>query len=136
MGSFNARATSETRNGNTILKAIDIKSAEMGMVNSRVDGSVLFRVITPELTIDQRATLLSFHGKNARVMVEPLDVATDGLDEVTTEMNTKTPAQRLRAVIFVHFKSQDVEKDFETFYRSQMEKVITGYKNKNLPEQS
>ncbi len=124
------------------MKAIDIKSAEMGMVNSRVDGSVLFRVITPELTIDQRATLLSFHGKNARVMVEPLDVATDGVDEVTTEMDVKTPAQRLRAVIFVHWKSNHMEKDyskvgdFETFYRSQMEKIISGYKGKNLPEQS
>ncbi len=118
------------------MKAIDIKSAEMGMVNSRVDGSVLFRVITPELTIDQRATLLSFHGKNARVMVEPLDVATDGLDEVTTEMDVKTPAQRLRAVIFVHYKSANNTDDFETFYRMQMERVISGYKAKNLPEQS
>ncbi len=126
------------------MKAIDIKCAEMGMVNSRVDGSVLFRVITPELTIDQRATLLSFHGKNARVMVEPLDTATDGLDEVTTEMDVKTPAQRLRAVIYVHWKSiwesaaksKTVDVDFESFYRSQMEKVITGYKSKNLPEQS
>ncbi len=119
------------------MKAIDIKSAEMGMVNSRVDGSVLFRVITPELTIDQRATLLSFHGKNARVMVEPLDTATDGLDEVTTEMDVKTPAQRLRAVIFVHYKASRADKDmnFETFYITQMEKVITGYKAKNLPEQ-
>ena len=70
----------------------------MGLVNSRVDGSVMFRVITPELTLDQRATLLGFHGKNARVMVEPLDVPTEGLDEVTTEMDVKTPAQRLRAV--------------------------------------
>ncbi len=118
------------------MKAIDIKSAEMGMVNSRVDGSVLFRVITPELTIDQRATLLSFHGKNARVMVEPLDVATDGLDEVTTERDVKTPAQRLRAVIFVHWKSCEAGDDFETFYRNQMERVISGYKSKNLTEQS
>ncbi len=125
------------------MKAIDIKSAEMGMVNSRVDGSVLFRVITPELTIDQRATLLSFHGKNARVMVEPLDTATDGLDEVTTEMDVKTPAQRLRAVIFVHWKERKrgdgvttTTLDFETFYRTQMDKIIEGYKGKNLPEQS
>ncbi len=118
------------------IKAIDIKSAEMGMVNSRVDGSVLFRVITPELTIDQRATLLSFHGKNARVMVEPLDVATDGLDEVTTEMDVKTPAQRLRAVIFVHWKSCADPQSFESFYHRQMDKIIEGYKAKNLPEQS
>ena len=121
------------------MKAIDIKSAEMGMVNSRVDGSVLFRVITPELTIDQRATLLSFHGKNARVMIEPLDVAAEGLEEVTTEMDVKTPAQRLRAVIFVHYKSiktSDEFVDFEQFYRRQMDKIIEGYKGKNLPEQT
>ncbi len=124
------------------IKAIDIKSAEMGLVNSRVDGSVMFRVITPELTLDQRATLLGFHGTNARVMIEPLDAPSDGLDEVTTEMHVKTPAQRLRAVIFVHFKhvaSKDNSigtPDFEGFYRTQMEKVITGYKSKNLPEQS
>jgi hypothetical protein len=108
----------------------------MGLVNSRVDGSVMFRVITPELTLDQRATLLGFHGKNARVMVEPLDTAATGLDEVTTEMDVKTPAQRLRAIIFVHFKNQDEEKDFETFYRSQMNRIMDGYKSKNLPEQT
>ncbi len=119
------------------MKAIDIKCAEMGLVNSRVDGSVMFRVITPELTLDQRATLLGFHGTNARVMIEPLDAPSDGLDDVTTEMDVKTPAQRLRAVIFVHWKANsEMSGDFETFYRSQMERVISGYKSKNLPEQS
>ncbi len=121
------------------MKAIDIKCAEMGMVNSRVDGSVLFRVITPELTIDQRATLLSFHGKNARVMIEPLDAPSDGLDEVTTEMDVKTPCQRLRAILFVHYKSLGEftgKDDFEAFYRKQMQKIMDGYKSKNLPEQS
>jgi len=121
------------------LKAIDIKSAEMGLVNSRVDGSVMFRVITPELTLDQRATLLGFHGKNARVMVEPLDTAATGLDEVTTEMDVKTSSQRLRAVIFVHWKNVEsraaIYSSFEDFYRSQMDKIIEGYKAKNLPEQ-
>jgi hypothetical protein len=124
------------------LKAIDIRCAEMGLVNSRVDGSVMFRVITPELTLDQRATLLGFHGKNARVMVEPLDTASDGLDEVTTEMHAKTPCQRLRSVLFVHWKTLDPHRTglqadvFEDFYRRQMDKIIEGYKSKNLPEQT
>jgi hypothetical protein len=51
-------------------------------------------------------------------------------------MDVKTPAQRLRAVIFVHWKSIENQTDFESFYRMQMEKVITGYKSKNLPEQT
>ncbi len=119
------------------MKAIDIRHSEMGSVTSRVDGGVAFRVITPELTLDQRATLLGLHGKNVRCMLEPIDVPVSGLDEVKTEMDSKTPAQRLRAVIFVHYKNvsthTDDFKDFETFYRIQMDRVIEGYKAKNLP---
>jgi hypothetical protein len=117
------------------MKAIDIRCAEMGLVNSRVDGSVMFRVITPELTIDQRATMLGFHGKNARVMIEPLDTSAEGIDEVTTERDVKTPCQRLRAVLFVHFQQLiRREVNFDIFYRDQMDKIIEGYKAKNLTE--
>jgi len=121
------------------MKAIDIAHAQIGQVSSRVDGSVSFRVITPELSLDQRATILGLHGINSRVMLEPLDVTITGLDKVEAEMDTKTPAQRLRAVIFVHYKSiktSDEFVDFEQFYRRQMDKIIEGYKGKNLPEQS
>ena len=122
------------------MKAIDIAHAQIGQVSSRVDGSVSFRVITPELSLDQRATILGLHGINSRVMLEPLDVTITGLDKVEAEMDTKTPAQRLRAVIFVHYKAVEktAEKmeDFEIFYRNQMNKIIEGYKAKNLPEQT
>ncbi len=123
------------------MRAIDIRHSEMGSVTSRVDGGVAFRVITPELTLDQRATLLGLHGKNVRCMLEPIDVPVAGMDEVTTEMDVKTPAQRLRAVIFVHYKSAMKDPvvrpsdDFESFYRKQMERIITGYKDKNLPHE-
>ncbi len=117
------------------MKAIDIRHSEMGSVTSRVDGGVAFRVITPELTLDQRATLLGLHGKNIRCMLEPIDVPVAGMDEVTTEIDQKTPCQRLRAVIFVHWKAakERVEHDdFEGFYRRQMERILDGYKDKNL----
>ncbi len=121
------------------MKAIDIKFSEMGSVTSRVDGGVAFRVITPELTLDQRATLLGLHGKNVRCMLEPIDVPVAGMDEVTTEIDQKTPCQRLRAVLFVHWKSlyrPDENKEiFENFYYRQMERIISGYKDKNLPHE-
>lgn len=50
------------------VKAIDIKHAEIGMVSSRKDGALTFRVITPELTLEQRATVLGLHGINVRIM--------------------------------------------------------------------
>lgn len=115
------------------MKAIDIRHSEMGSVTSRVDGGVAFRVITPELTLDQRATLLGLHGKNVRCMLEPIDVPTTGMDEVVTEIDQKTPCQRLRAVIYVHWKSVNSTETFELFYRTYMEKIIEGYKTKYLP---
>ncbi len=120
------------------MKAIDIRHSEMGSVTSRVDGGVAFRIITPELTLDQRATLLGLHGKNVRCMLEPIDVPVAGMDEVTTEIDQKTPCQRLRAAIFVHWKSfaDYAERgDFDSFYRKQMDRVIEGYKAKNLPHE-
>jgi len=116
------------------MRAIDIKHAEVGTVTSRVDGAVSFRVITPELSLDERATILGLHGKNVRIMVEPIDVPVEGLTEVKAERDAKTPAQRLRAVIFVHWKEAKVSGDFEAFYRQQMERIIGGYKEKNLSE--
>ncbi len=123
------------------MKAIDIAHAEMSSMTSRRDGAVRFSVITPELSLEQRATMFGLHGINVRVMIEALDVPTTGMDEVTTEIDQKTPCQRLRAVIFVHFKNgarsggPNTQADFDTFYRSQMDRVIEGYKAKNLPHE-
>ncbi len=121
------------------MKAIDIKFAEMAGASSRRDGSIRFAVITPELTLDQRSTLLGLHGKNVRCMLEPIDVPVAGMDEVVTELDQKTPCQRLRAVIFVHYKNVDVnpatKEDFDSFYRRMMERIIEGYKDKNLPHE-
>lgn len=118
------------------MRAIDIAHAELSTMTSRHDGSLRFSVITPELTIEQRSTLFGLHGINVRVMVEPLDVPTEGIDKVETEITPKTQGSRLRAVIFVHYKACKSTDDFETFYRKQMDKIIEGYKSKNLPEQT
>jgi hypothetical protein len=115
------------------MKAIDVKHAEIGRVSSRKDGALTATFITPELTLDQRATMLGLHGINVRIMIEALDVPTTGLDEVTTELERKTQAQRLRAVIFVHWKDSKPTEDFETFYRKQMDWMIEKYKQKYLP---
>ncbi len=115
------------------MKAIDIRHSEMGSVTSRVDGGVAFRVITPELTLDQRATLLGLHGKNVRCMLEPIDVPVAGMDEVTTEIHQKTPCKRLYDIIFVHWNESGKQGEFKDFYVRQMDRVCDGYKAKNLP---
>jgi len=115
------------------LRAIDIKHAEIGQVSSRVDGAIRFAVITPELTLDQRATILGFHGKNVRIMVEPLDVPIEEMVEVESEAEPKSKCQRLRSVLYVWWKqSQNGEpnpKSFQQFYDIKMESIIDKIKD-------
>lgn len=106
------------------MKAIDIKHAEIGTVTSRVDGAVAFRIITPELNLDQRAVMLGLHGKNVRVMLEPIDVPIEALVEVESEAEPKSKCQRLRAVLFVWYKQQNTPKTFQQFYDEKMESIM------------
>ena len=118
------------------MKAIDIAHAEIGRITSRKDCSVSFTAITPELSLDHRVTMLGLHGVNVRIMIEPLDVPSTGIDHVTTEMDVKTPCKRLYDIIFVHWKDSGTGGDFSDFYRKQMDKIAEGYKAKNLPPQA
>lgn len=111
------------------MRAIDIRHAEVGTVTSRVDGAVRFSVITPELNLDQRATILGLHGKNVRVMVEPIDVPVEGMDEVGSEAEPKSKCQRLRAVLFVWWKQKKDGKTFQQFYDMKMESIIDKVKD-------
>lgn len=106
------------------MRAIDIKHAEIGTVTSRVDGAVSFRVITPELSLDQRATVLGLHGINVRILVEPLDAPVEGIDEVESEAEPKSKSERLRAVLFVWWKQKKSEMTFQQFYDIKMEAII------------
>ena len=59
---------------------------------------------------------------------EPEDVV--DLPELTTDPGQKTPSQRLRACLFVLWEQQGKKGDFESFYRSKMERVIEWVKEK------
>ena len=117
-----------------MFKAIDFKHAEIGQVSSRVDGSIRFAVITPELTLEQRAVVLGLHGKNTRVMLEPIDVPVSELVEVESEAEPKSKCQRLRSVLYVWWKQKPNGKNFEEFYHVKMESIINKVKDTLEPE--
>lgn len=115
------------------MKAIEIKSVEFGQIRSRKDGSVSCSFITPELRPSESAALFPLHGKVVRVLIEPHDVTVDDTVVVDTELEKKTPGQRLRGIIFCHWDNLGREGTFDAFYHSQMDKICQGYKTKNLP---
>jgi hypothetical protein len=63
--------------------------------------------------------------KESEIIREDIpDYDPDNFDE------KKSPSERLRAVMYVFFKEQKKQGDFDSWYRGQMEKMIERYKEK------
>lgn len=115
------------------MQAIIIDHAEIGTVSSRADGSIAFRVITPELRPSEAGAVCGWHGKACRVTITPdEDAVPDDAIEVRTERDMKTPGQRLRAVLYVLWKEEERKEPFEDYYKRSIEFAIDHFK-KRLP---
>lgn len=112
------------------MKGIDLLNAEVGTVSSRPDGSVAFRVITGELRPSEAGAVLQYHGKACRVTILPHDSVPEEVVSVDTEREGKSPSARLRAVLFVLWKHEGEQGDFEDFYRKRVNLLIDKIKAK------
>jgi hypothetical protein len=104
------------------MKAIKTQ-ANIGSIRSRVDRSISFNVQTPELTSEEKALFFELQGINVDLTIIPEETPEDTYS-VNRELNTKTPSQRLRSVLFVLFKQKQTATSFEQFYESEMEQFI------------
>jgi hypothetical protein len=116
------------------LVAIEILHAEMGTVSSRADHSASFRIITPELRPSEAGALMSYHGKACHVLIKPHDEVPDEQVSVDTQRETKTPSQRLRAVMFVDWTQKGKKGSFDAWYAEKMEIIINKIKSTLEPE--
>ena len=119
------------------MKAI-VSQIILSSFTSKVDGSLSFRGCTPELSTVEKVAVMDLQGKNVRALFEPMDFATDGKCEVKSPLGTKTPGERLRAVLFVLYK-QLLEKGkvvgaYDDFYLKHMDTIINSYKEQLDPE--
>lgn len=121
------------------MKAIQTQ-AIITSFRSRADGSIGFSGVTPELKPTEKTVFFELQNINLHLLITPLDEPELEVEQVKGDLNTKTASQRLRAVLYVHFKQlqevqdPDIPGTFEDFYRQQMEKIIEGYKGKNLEQ--
>lgn len=120
------------------MKAI-VSQIIIGSFSSRTDGSLSLRAETPELTVTERVAFMELQGKNCRAVFEPMDYAVESKVEIKSVLDTKSPSQRLRAILFVLFRQLQDRKGltdtWEAFYLLQMETVINAYKDQLSPEQ-
>ena len=97
---------------------------------SRSDGSMGISLVTPELSVPEKVSLMELHNVLAEALIYPKDQKDAEVLEVRKEMEGKSPASRLRAVLFVLWKQSGEKEAFEMFYASKMEKLISAIKVK------
>lgn len=112
------------------MDAIDLHNCEIGTISSMKDGSVKFSVYTAELRPSERGLIMEYHGKACRVAVFPHEGEPPDTVQVDTERGSKSPSQRLHAILYVLFQHEKPLGDFDTFYKRQVEKYIDLIKTK------
>jgi len=111
------------------MKAIRTE-AQFTRFSSRADGSIGFGGCTPEMSSNEKVALFDLHNVLCEVLIYPKDAKDAEVLEVRKEMEGKSPASRLRAVIFILWKQAGEKEAFELFYSQIMEKVISWVKLK------
>ena len=104
-------------------------AAHITSIRSRKDRSIGFSVETPELTDEQAVAFFKVQGKNLNMLIEPEDGSSE-LIEVTKPLEGKSQSQRIRAIIFIHWKQDGEPGIFESYYYEKTEKYIEFLKEK------
>jgi len=111
------------------MKSIQTNAIITG-VRSKVDGSLGISFGTPELTPEEKAEFMRLQGINLIALFTPMDQPEAPKYVIDTELDQKTPSQRLRNTLFVLWKQTGEKGEFETYYNNNMEKFIDLVKQK------
>lgn len=111
------------------MKAIEVNAIITG-IRSKVDGSLGVSICTPELTPEEKAEFMRLQGINLMLLITPLDEKDAPKYIVDKELETKTPSNRMRGVLYVMWEQAGGKGDFQEFYRLKMEGIINAIKDK------
>lgn len=103
-------------------------------ISTRSDGSFKVVIGTQEIDKNQVADLFSLTNKFTKILItdgniSPLEESLIEQTKMSGGKKAKTPAQRLRSVLFRLHEQQGISQDFEQFYAGEMERVIEQYKS-------
>jgi hypothetical protein len=106
-------------------------SGELSIGAATRDGGLNVRIHTQELTPEQMTAMYSYHNKFGYILFKPNDIQDGDIPTEDVDDKDKTPSKRLRNVLYVlHAQSGKDKKEFEAFYRTEMEKVIDHFKKR------
>ena len=104
-------------------------------ISSRKDKTIKLTIGTQELNPQQAAELFTLTQQFCYLALKPeyfTKEETDLIDNIKSDLDTqKTPSQRLRGILFINYQQDNKgDKDFSTYYQSEIDKICEHYKNK------
>lgn len=112
-------------------------ACEVSKISTLVDGSLNIVLNTQELSNGKAAEVLGLRKKPCAVYLSEKAISEaeqHNVDKIDVEVGMKSPAQRLRGVLFRKWQ-QDAEgyKDSESYYRAKMEFITQRIKDSMNP---
>lgn len=103
---------------------------QLTSVNDRADRSGTLKFVTRELDNEEFVELREYRGLEGWLMfgLDKEEVESADVPSERPEIIGKTPSQRLRSILFVHWKQGARKMSFEEYYRASMEKLINKLK--------
>ncbi len=97
--------------------------------SSRSDGSAGIRFATQELGSNDFAELQKMLNAFGYIVFKENEITLEDLPKEDAEDKSKTPSKRLRASLYVLHQQLGSKKDFDQFYKEQMDVIIEKVKS-------
>lgn len=112
------------------MKSISTPAIIEGL-RARKDGSLGLSVSTPEMSPQEKALFFELQNINLDIVITPKDEPNPEEYKIEAgDLDTKSPSQRMRSVLFILWKQDNEGLEFPEYYRRHMEKLIEFLKSK------
>lgn len=88
------------------------------------DGGLSLGFATNELKSEEKIMASEFHQKFGWLLFKESEFSDADIPDTDAPDETKTPSQRLRAALYVLWKSRGSNGDFQDFYTKNLEQAI------------
>lgn len=101
-------------------------------ISTKKDGSVKLVIETREMPPNEMSVVFGLRNTEAWAVFAPNKVQENDVPTTQADagVGTKTPAQRIRAVLYRLWEQSGKQGEFETYYAAKMERLIDQLKEK------
>jgi hypothetical protein len=109
-------------------------AAAISKVETMADRSLRLKVDTQEMEAEDEAKVMKLRGKLGWFVFSDQNIDAEDIPDIKLDVEAgeiKSPSQRLRNTIYVYwYECTNKSIDFDTFYKQQMDMVISKFKEK------